>query len=451
MSLLAAEPLTQDEWSPGDAQTALFAWVEDLYGGPITRSVQTSGGNRCQSWSIDVTDRDGGVSEVFLRYAPPRPPSAEPYTVHREAQVYRAIEAASLLAPRLLAEHPKLQAVLTERAHGIAEFRRLTDPATKQAIARQFMQNLARLHRMPTSGVRLDGGGDSPDIAGHVLTELRTWRAMYEETGQRDALIDLAFHWLDANMPHPSGPVVLVHGDAGPGNFLFEHGQLTALIDWELAHLGDPMEDIAWYSMRCVMEPVPDFAASIRDYEHFSGAKIDRARVLYHRVLVSARVVVIRHRNVTGEPAHAIVSRALNRRLLIEALAEASGCRLATPDPLTASPTSHTALFEHVLTDLRDVIVARSTDSQVIAKAKNAAKIIKYLQAHEQFGDAVKQAQTESLPHGIASEAALVTALEAGRITLPDALQYFAGEAARQAQLAASASGGIAHRHYPAL
>ena len=58
-----------------------------------------------------------------------------------------------------------------------------------------------------------------------------------------------------------------------------------------------------------------------------------RARILYHRVLVSARVVVIRHRNVTGEPGNAIVSRALNRRLLVQALADASGCVADPPQP----------------------------------------------------------------------------------------------------------------------
>jgi aminoglycoside phosphotransferase (APT) family kinase protein len=140
-------------------------------------------------------------------------------------------------------------------------------------------------------------------------------------------------------LPDPDGPVVLVHGDAGPGNFLFEHGHLTAVIDWELAHLGDPMEDLAWFSMRSVMEPVPDFAESLADYERFAGAPIDRSRLLYHRVFVSARVVVIRHRNVTGEPAHAIVSRALNRRLLVEALADASGTAVPRPEPIAGRDT----------------------------------------------------------------------------------------------------------------
>ena len=435
------------------SQAVLFAWVAEQCGGVVTHSAQTSGGNRCQSWAVDVARPDGTVAEVFLRYGPPRPPGVEPYTLHREAQVYRAIDGAGLQAPRLLAEHPTVQAVLTERARGIAEFRRLADAGVKQAIAAELMHNLARLHRIDTALVMLDGGGQGPRIADHVRTELDIWDAMYRETGQADALIDLAFAWLRSNLPDPDGAPALVHGDAGPGNFLFEHARLTAVIDWELAHLGDPMEDLAWFSMRCVMEPVPDFAASLRDYERFAGVPVDKARVLYHRVFVSTRVVVIRHRNVTGEPAHAIVSRALNRRLLIEALAEAAGCRLPPVVPVQAEETPQGALFDGVLADLRDIVVARSTDGQVIAKAKNAAKVLKYLQAQDRYGLAIAAADRVALAAlpGVADEADIGPALGSGRIGLPDALAYFAGRAARQAQLAATASGSIAHRHYPPL
>ncbi len=443
--------------SADDDERRLFAWVADVVGGPIRSSTQTSGGNRARSWAMDVQTPAGGIAEVFLRYAPPRPPGAEPYTTHREAQVYRAIAGLGLRAPRLLAEHPDIQAILTDRAHGIAEFRRLKDAAAKQSIAAEVMRDLARLHAAPAGHVVLDGGGSGPRIADHVRAELAVWRAMYDESGRPDALLDLAFRWLADAMPDPDGPVALVHGDAGPGNFLFEHGRLTALIDWELAHLGDPMEDLAWFSMRCVMEPVPDFAASIAEYERAAGQGADRARILYHRVLVSTRVVVIRHRNVTGEAAHAIVSRALNRRLLVEALAEAAGVMVAWPPPVAAGATDRAALFAGVLDDLRDVVVARSTDGQVIAKAKNAAKVVKYLEAWDRLGPAMEQAECQALAALLGTttlaegRAALVQAVRGGRLGFAQALDVFAGQAVRDAQLASGASGGIASRHYPAL
>lgn len=442
-----------------DDERELFAWAAEVCGGRIVRSGQTSGGNRCRSWALDVEAPDGRRDEVFLRYGPARPPSAEPYTVRREAQVYAAIAGAPVRAPRLLATHPRFDAVLTERARGIAEFRRLGDADAKQAIACDLMESLAALHAMDASGIVLDGGGHGARIADHVRAELAIWRAMYDETERRDPLLDFAFAWLEASMPDPDGAVALVHGDAGPGNFLFENGRLTALIDWELAHLGDPMEDLAWFSMRCVMEPVPDFSRALRDYESFAGRAIERERVRYHRVFVSTRVVVIRHRNVTGEASNTIVSRALNRRLLVEALADAASLPLPRSAPMVAPATERTPLFDAVLDDLRDVVVPRSGDARAVARAKAAAKVLKYLRDVDRYGDVAAQAESEALgavlgelPQSVeAGQARLSDAIRAGSIPHGEALAFFAGAAAREAQLAADASGGIARRHYPDL
>jgi hypothetical protein len=252
---------------------------------------------------------------------------------------------------------------------------------------------------------------------------------------------------------------VLVHGDAGPGNFLFENGHMTALLDWELAHLGDPMEDIAWFSMRSVMEPVPDFPAHMRDYERAARRPIDVERVLYHRVFVSTRVVIIRHRNVTGEPGNSIVSRALNRRLLVEALADATGLRLPAVEPVDAPESERSALYDGVIADLRDEIAAHAGDPRAVAAAKNAAKVLKYLREIDRLGGSIEARERAVLerllgrqPESVAEgQELIVEALRAGRLTLGDALVTFAENVAFETQLAAGSSGGLATRGFPAL
>ena len=274
----------------------LLAWVAAACGGKIARHAQVTGGNRYRSWAVDVALPDGRTLPVYLRHQLPRPPSAEPYTLEREAAVYRAIAGSGIRAPRLIAVHPDQHSILSERVAGRAEFRRLTDERHRVTVVQEFVETIARLHELDISGLTLDGLDARTSMADCVAHEIAVWRAMYDESGSRDPLIDLALAWLDTHLPRPPEGCVLVHGDAGPGNFLFEGGHMTALLDWELAHLGDPMEDLAWFSMRCVMEPVPGFADRIRDYEAATGRPIDRARVLYHRVLVSTRVVILRHR-----------------------------------------------------------------------------------------------------------------------------------------------------------
>jgi aminoglycoside phosphotransferase (APT) family kinase protein len=436
----------------------LLAWAAEAAGGAVERADAITGGNRARSWAVDVRAAGGRLEELYLRYQPPRPPGAEPYTVRREALIYRALTGAPVPAPRLIAVHPRHDAILTERVPGRAEFRRIASEAEKAAIAREFVAALAALHRMDVRGLALPGRADA-SIAACVREELATWRAMYDETGQADPLIELALDWLQARVPEPPGRPALVHGDAGPGNFLFDKGRLTALLDWELAHLGDPMEDLAWFSMRSVMEPVPDFPARIRDYEAAAGAPIDRARVLYHRVFVCARVVIIRHRNVTGEPGNSIVSRALNRRLLVEAIAEASGLSLPALERIEAPETERSALFDGVVADLRDEIVAHAADKRAVAAAKNAAKVLKYLREVDRLGTAIEAREramaARLLGRPVADpeegRALALETLRAGRLGLPEVLALFAESVAHDAQLAAGASGGLATRGFPSL
>ena len=449
--------------APDDTRAAtqdeLRAWVEATTGGVVVHWQSMSGGNRCWSWAVGVESPDGAVARLYLRYQPPRPPSAEPYTVWREARHYQALTGSRVPAPALVAIHPDHQAILTARVPGKVEYRRLTSEDDRRTIAREFVEALGVLHTLELNARTLPGFNPERSIADCVRDELAIWRAMYEEVATRDPLIDLALDWLDANVPAPSGSPVLVHGDAGPGNFMFEAGHLTALLDWEFAHPGDPMEDFGWFSMRAVMEPVPDFAGLLAHYGRTSGIPVDLDRIRYHRVFVSTRVVIIRHRNVTGQPGTSLVSRALNRRLLVTALAEANRIRLATPPRLDAPPTDRTSLFDTTIHDLRHAIAEVASEPAVVAAAKTTAKVVKYLRELDRYGALATEMDLAGLTAALGSrpdtveagKAALRDAVRAGRIAFPTALQCFAGCAARETQLAAASSGGLATRTFPAL
>lgn len=439
----------------GEAE--LKEWVSETFDAEISGWRQISGGNRCRSWLVDLGGDGVHPARVYLRYQPPRAPSAEPYTVWREAQIYRAIERAEIPAPHLLAVHPDHQAIVTTAAPGRADFRRLADDAQKRAITADFVLALAGLHARPVT--ELDTGDlvVPATIADCVRQELAIWAAMYAETGRKDPLIIFALDWLNRNLPDPAEPPVLVHGDAGPGNFLFDGDRVSGLVDWELAHPGDPIEDLAWFCMRSVMEPVPDFAQSLADYERAAGRKVDRARLLYHRVFVSARVVIIRHRNVTGLPGNSIVSKALNRRLLVDALASAAGVQVRRPEPIGLPPTERTALYDGIVDDLRSI--ADTAGHGTVEIAKSDAKVVKYLREYDRFGAEVEQriigviaGLLGQTPTTLASaDAALITAIEAGTVDFAATLQAFAEIVAHEAQLAAPSSGNMARRGFPAL
>lgn len=81
-----------------------------------------------------------------------------------------------------------------------------------------------------------------------AASRLRHWKGEIRAHSLRpEPVVAAAIRWLERNVPQPSGPPALVHGDFRSGNFLVDsEARLLAILDWEMAHVGDPMEDLAW-------------------------------------------------------------------------------------------------------------------------------------------------------------------------------------------------------------
>ncbi|MES2481287.1 MAG: phosphotransferase family protein, partial [Pseudomonadota bacterium] len=308
----------------GALEQQLLAWLETGLNAKVTNARRLVGGNRRRAWSVDLDTPSGQTLKIFLRFASQEQDACDPYDLRREAAIYQALAGSGVPIARVYALHPTLQAVALERVEGESSYRAIAGEDRKTRVAQDFMRALDALHRVDARSLTLPVVRHA-SIAEHVREELVIWRGMYEFTGRADPLIEFAFAWLAANVPQVPGAPVVVHGDAGPGNFMFAGDRVSALVDWELWHLGDPIEDLAWLSMRCTLEPFPAFAQRVREYEELSGAPVDRARLLYHRILVCLRVVIVRHRALVdpspdSDPGNSIVSRTLNRRLLTEVL-----------------------------------------------------------------------------------------------------------------------------------
>lgn len=462
MAAASSEPVSLPGHPAGAVEQLLLAWCEEVTGAAVLEAVPLPGGNRRRAWAVDVAATGGGRRPLFLRFASNQAISADdPYDLGREALLYRALAASGVPLPALVAQHPTMQAVLFERVAGDADFRGLTDGEARTRIAREFMQALHRLHALDPQAL---GIGPVASITEHVRDELRVWRGMYESTRRLDPLIEFALRWLDAHVPHLSQRAAVVHGDAGPGNFMFAHGRLAALIDWELWHLGDPVEDIAWVSMRSVLEPLPDFALRVREYEELAGAPVDRSRLLYHRIFVTLRVAVIRHRALLepspdSDPGNSLVSRLVNRRLLVEAL----GAALQLPHqpfrPLEAPATPRSLEYEYLLKQLRDVVAPAVADPVASRRVKGMARVLKHLQQQDQLGPAFAQEELRDLqaalnqPLGDVDGGRLSLAIDIreGRISTTTAFIYLQRQSARETALGAGALGQLTTRGFESL
>lgn len=162
--------------------------------------------------------------------------------------------------------------------------------AVRPQLARQCGTILAGIHRIDPGGFpTLDR------LSPAALVE--QWRAAYRRSGQARPVFELALRWLDARCPPPPARPVLVHGDFRNGNLMIGPGGVRAVLDWELAHVGDAHEDLAWLCVNSwrfgrIDLPVGGFGdrADLYDgYEAAGGAAVDRDAVAWWEMFGTLR------------------------------------------------------------------------------------------------------------------------------------------------------------------
>ena len=173
-------------------------------------------------------------------------------------------------------------------------------------LAPQFITHLARIHAFDCSSANLSYfDAPAPGTRQAALRQINWWaRVWQQDCEEADPLATLVERWLRENAPVCAQPV-LVHGDYRIGNFMFVEpsGEFSAVLDWELAHIGDFHEDLAWSVQRLFGTPRADGellicgllprAEFFSRYMQATGAVIDLDTIRYYEVLNAWKCVVI--------------------------------------------------------------------------------------------------------------------------------------------------------------
>ncbi len=131
-----------------------------------------------------------------------------------------------------------------------------------------------------------------------VRHELARWeKVIDEDEGEPEPIVRAAIRWLKRNPPPPAQKIAVVHGDYRSGNFLYDlNGDIRAILDWEMAHLGDPMEDLGWaldplWAHHDPSRPAGTIprADAIALWEQASGLKADPAALFWWEIFASVK------------------------------------------------------------------------------------------------------------------------------------------------------------------
>jgi aminoglycoside phosphotransferase (APT) family kinase protein len=445
-----------------DLDPALVAWVTEVTGADRVEVSRGVGGASRAGHAVDAHLPDGTVEALWLRSDPGFGPQSDTlYSLPREAAVYRALGPTPLRVAELVAVHPREPAFLLRRVDGASRFAQIADPGEQLAIAQQFMEQLATLHRLDPTTLDLTELGAPGALHQHVLDEIAEWETQYEAAGGGVPVITIAFAWLrDHVPPDDDWPVVLVQGDTGPGNFMYADSELVAITDWELAHWGDLHDDLAWILVRDTLERFPDLPDRLRDYERASGFRIDADRLGYFRVLAQLRATIgtlagLRSHDGRGEIAWQLIYNTLHTRVLAESLAVVADVPLPTPLPDDDPGGERAWVYDVALTDLRDVVVPAIEDPFAATRAKGLARLLKYLRAVDALGSAFDEAERAELAELLGAPVtdledgrrALCARIESGALTAPQVLPHCLAQAGRETALMRGAMGVLADRH----
>jgi aminoglycoside phosphotransferase (APT) family kinase protein len=229
-----------------DFETALTRVLARVAPGSLSGIARLSGGANMESWSIDWRGDDGTAHGFILRRSPsPEWSAGRPFGLATEAALVQAARAGGVLAPEVVA--------VLAPGDGLGDgyvMRRIEAEVNPTAILaspaptliNDIARELARIHTLPVA--ELPVGIPTLDTA-QGLADLK--QRFFDYGGDRP-IIAAAIRWLEMHIPTPAPPV-LVHGDFRLGNLMAGPEGLAGVLDWELAHIGDAHEDLAYGCM----------------------------------------------------------------------------------------------------------------------------------------------------------------------------------------------------------
>ncbi|HVV76505.1 MAG TPA: phosphotransferase family protein [Mycobacteriales bacterium] len=303
---------------------ALADVVGNALGHPveITEFTRLSGGASRQTFTFDAR-HDGSSRELILRLAPDGLGPDVGATMLLEASLMREAARVGAPVPEVLAASGVAEPlggsfIVMSRISGETIARKiLRDEQYAEArtkLAAQCGEVLGKLHQMDVSV--LPSVTDSYQLDG--------LRAILDGSGVVSPMLELALRWLDQHRPVETRRTV-VHGDFRNGNLIVGADGLRAVLDWELAHIGDPMEDLGWLCTRAWRfggsGPVGgfgDYEDLFAAYEKTSGIAIDPEVVKWWELLGTVKwgviCVVQANRHLSGSQ-RSVELAAIGRRL----------------------------------------------------------------------------------------------------------------------------------------
>ena len=258
------------------AEDLIVTWIESSVGGDVIR-IERQGRWR-PAWYVDLA-KDGSTKNLYVRGE--RAESFLPYSVQREFHIHRLLEQGGIRSAHVYGFIDQLPGIVMDLVPGRPNLGMAANEKDRELVRAQLVEQMALMHSLDIGPFR-EAGLRAPDTpCGNTLSHFEDIRSNYLGRRSRiDPAIEFAAGWVVRNAPEAKEPTRYCACDAG--QFLFDGPNLTAMMDFELSVLGDPLMDLGALRIRDQWEALGDLPSLYAEYGHRTGREIDLQTIRFH-------------------------------------------------------------------------------------------------------------------------------------------------------------------------
>lgn len=264
----------------------MITWMERELGGKVERCERQVRWR--PGWFVDLR-REDELLPLYVRGD--RNEEFPPWPLEYECNLLQVLQKSSIPVPKLYGFCPDPRAIILERVQGRPNLQTAASEQERLSVLDDLARQMAAMHGLDIGLFRAAGLqiAQSPEQRA-VPFFLEGEKLYLRYKTAPDPRMEFVRGWIHRNLPKDREEVCFVHAD--PGQFLFQDGKITAMLDFEWACLGDPMMDLGGLRLRAIHEPMGDIAPLFRRYTALTGRTIERKVLGFHTVAFIANTCI---------------------------------------------------------------------------------------------------------------------------------------------------------------
>ena len=383
---------TETERGDDQATSQMIADIQRRFAGPVV-SIRRQARWR-PAWFVTVEGSDGPL-DLYVRGE--RTDMRPIFPLRHEQMMQEQLHRDGIPVPRLRAflDHPA--ALVMDRLPGRTDFEGSTE-TERRSVMDDYLQVLASMHRLDVAPFVRQGAELPPQPSAAALTGIQAYERAYRlEKVRPDPFMEFCLAWLKRNPPRHHVRQSVVVWDSG--QFLHQGGRVTAVLDLELAHIGDPLMDLAGLRMRGTVIDYGDTLELYRRYEELAGFEVELEGVEYHHFAFALTSQLAYHRALANPTPESDLMNYLqwcseSNLFAVETLARLVGIDLEPVEVPIPRVSPAAVAHRHLVDSIRPLA---GHDEQNAYALRIAFRLARHLRRCDEIGEEVVERNLDDL------------------------------------------------------